>query len=139
MFPQDSKVLRDGQKIQYTMRIMPEDQDTGGFYVALFKKNAHIAFRKVEETQAEGDEQKSMQKTKLNDGTSQPRSADDQTMVAPEKTAPIKIEKEKKGGYRVQKVDYLPFTEKYMKEWEAIRDLYGLEDVCLLLKLEYQR
>ena len=139
MFAPDSKVLRDEQKIQYTMRIMPEDQDTGGFYVALFKKNAHIAFRKAEEPQAEGDEQKSMQKTKLNDGTSHSGSIDDQTMIAPDKNAPIKIEKEKKGGYRVPKVDYLPFTEKYMKEWEAIRDLYGFEDVCFLLTLEYQR
>jgi hypothetical protein len=46
MFPRDSKYLLDEQKIHYTMRIMPEDQNTGGFYVALLRKNKRIMFKK---------------------------------------------------------------------------------------------
>ena len=45
MFARDAKYLKDEQKIHYTMRIMPEDQDTGGFYVALLKKNKKINFK----------------------------------------------------------------------------------------------
>ena len=45
MFARDPKYLKDEQKIHYTMRIMPEDQDTGGFYVALLKKNKKINFK----------------------------------------------------------------------------------------------
>lgn len=113
------------------MRIMPEDQDTGGFYVALFKKNSHISFSKPGDMHEDGEDQKPMKKTKLNDGTNHTAGTEDQAKDAVPKSEPIKIEKEKKGGYRVQKVDYLPFTEKHPTEWEAIRDLYGFEDVVI--------
>ena len=46
MFPRDPQYLLDQQKIHFTMRIMPEDQNTGGFYLALLKKNKRIMFKK---------------------------------------------------------------------------------------------
>lgn len=138
MFPGDSKKLREEVKIHYTMRIMPEDQNSGGFYVALLKKNAHVTFKNktaganadTAETKEEADEDtKSLQKTKLNDGSSLP------TNPAPEETAnqqpqTIRIEKKKRGGYAVPKMDYIPFAEKYNDAWVAIRDMYGFDDVA---------
>ena len=32
--------------IDRTMRVLPHDQDTGGFYLALFKKKDHIIWSK---------------------------------------------------------------------------------------------
>ena len=46
MFPRPAKLLLEEQKIHYTMRIMPEDMNTGGFYLALLKKNKRIMFKK---------------------------------------------------------------------------------------------
>jgi hypothetical protein len=46
MFPLDEKILENEIKIQNTMRIMPEDMNTGGFYVALLRKTGRIKFRK---------------------------------------------------------------------------------------------
>jgi multisite-specific tRNA:(cytosine-C5)-methyltransferase len=38
MFPDDEKTMRDVYKIQNSMRVMPHDQNTGGFFIAVFRK-----------------------------------------------------------------------------------------------------
>lgn len=139
MFARDSTVLRDDIKIQNTMRVMPEDQNSGGFYIALLRKNAPVTLRKTEGKAGEvaddkdvsDAETKDAQKIKLNDGSSllaNPAPAPD---AAPQV---IKIEKEKKkkqNGYAVPKMDYTPFAEKFNDAWVAIRDMYGFDDVTL--------
>jgi multisite-specific tRNA:(cytosine-C5)-methyltransferase/tRNA (cytosine34-C5)-methyltransferase len=45
MFPDTIEKMRDVYKIQNTMRIMPHDQNTGGFYLALIKKTKNVVFR----------------------------------------------------------------------------------------------
>lgn len=46
MFPESVEKMTNDIKIQNTMRILPHDQDTGGFYLALIKKNSLIAWNK---------------------------------------------------------------------------------------------
>lgn len=133
MFPLDSSILKDDIKIHHTMRIMPEDQNTGGFYVALLKKNGQVRFGKGEaKTAEEMAEDKQMQKIKLNDGGSnadiQGPVEGEETEIAPPQT--IKIEKTGKiRGFKIPKADYLPFSEKYNDAWQAIRELYGFDEV----------
>lgn len=131
MFPLDSKILRDEIKIHHTMRVMPEDQNTGGFYVALLRKNAYVTLKKEENKIAEEQvkdiaEEKETTKVKLNDGTS--------VGITPETPQPqiIKIEKKKReGGYAVPKMDYTPFAKKFPEAWNAVKEMYGFEDVIL--------
>lgn len=98
MFPRDKKVLREDIKIHHTMRIMPEDQNTGGFFIALLQKNAHVSLKKDEnktaapnpEKEISEEEGKDGQKVKLNDGTSLPVTAGAENVPQT-----IKIEKKK--------------------------------------------
>lgn len=136
MFPRDSKTLREDIKIHHTMRIMPEDQNTGGFYVALIRKNAHVNLKKsenktgetIEEKAVSEDENKDAQKIKLNDGSNLTATPAPDTIVPPTITIQ-KERKRKQNGYAVPKMDYTPFAEKFNDAWVAIRDMYGFEDV----------
>lgn len=44
MFPESEERMRDVIKIQNTLRIMPHDQNSGGFYLALIRKKEHVNF-----------------------------------------------------------------------------------------------
>jgi len=39
MFPDDLDKMRDVYKIHNSMRVLPHDQNTGGFFIAVFKKH----------------------------------------------------------------------------------------------------
>ena len=54
MFPDTEARMRDIHKIHRSARILPHDQNTGGFYLALIRKKAHAVF-----------EWKGMPKTKI--------------------------------------------------------------------------
>ena len=137
MFPRDKKVLKEDIKIHHTMRIMPQDQNTGGFFVALLKKHDHINFSKSEASKVDEntEEGHSSTKIKTNDGTNitpkpETTSIEDPTHLEKPVTIKIeKIEKKKRNGYAVPKLDYVPFTDKYMEAWIAIRDMYGFDEV----------
>lgn len=44
MFPESEEIMRECVKIQNSMRILPHDQNTGGFFIALIKKNSTIVW-----------------------------------------------------------------------------------------------
>lgn len=44
MFPESAEKMRDVIKIQNSLRIMPHDQNSGGFYLALIRKKEHVNF-----------------------------------------------------------------------------------------------
>jgi len=46
MFPEDEEFMRKIVQIEKTMRVLPHDQNTGGFYLALFKKLKPIVLTK---------------------------------------------------------------------------------------------
>lgn len=49
--------------IEHTIRIMPNDQNTGGFYIALFRKIAETTERIIEEEKTEEEPQIAEPKT----------------------------------------------------------------------------
>lgn len=38
MFPESKEIMENVIKIQYSMRVLPHDQNSGGFFIAMFKK-----------------------------------------------------------------------------------------------------
>ena len=47
MFPQgNTEIMRDLMHLDYTMRILPHDQNSGGFYVALFRKKGYVCWNR---------------------------------------------------------------------------------------------
>ena len=122
MFARSEKVLRDEQKIHYTMRLMPQDMNTGGFYVALLRKNKKVGFskRNPQDGQMDADEdeieEKNNQKVKLNDGQIAPAGHQ-----KPEKKKPSRVPRD-------VKCEYYPFSEKNKELWKSIKEMYGLEE-----------
>ena len=43
MFPRDEATMKS-LKIENAMRVMPQDQNTGGFFIALLRKNEDVTF-----------------------------------------------------------------------------------------------
>jgi len=44
MFCDDEDKMKNVYKLQHTVRILPHDQNTGGFYLALLRKKSHIVY-----------------------------------------------------------------------------------------------
>lgn len=83
LFPGDQEELRTQIGIEKTGRIMPHDQDTGGFYLAVFKKLDNLVFERDHEAKNLSVEL-SMEREKLLAG------------VLNESGEPLKIVEEKK-------------------------------------------
>lgn len=56
MFPENKEYMEKIVEIEKTMRVLPHDQNTGGFYVALFRKLKPIVLQKVPLTTKEKNE-----------------------------------------------------------------------------------
>lgn len=146
MFAKDKELLTNAFKIHYTMRIQPEDQNSGGFYVALFRKLKKVVFKKgggtfseltadaqatpqtgqpAEDISEKGEPslEKPSQKVKLNTGELHDVS---KTQEAPKAAEPTP--QGKKGREPKMKSDYFSFLPKHAAEWESIREMYGLKE-----------
>lgn len=44
LFPEDEETMKNVYKIQNSMRILPHDQDSGGFFIALLRKKKDVVF-----------------------------------------------------------------------------------------------
>jgi hypothetical protein len=54
MFPDNFDTMKNIYKLHHTFRILPHDQNTGGFYLALIRKKAHVTYHKEgQQTQAQ--------------------------------------------------------------------------------------
>lgn len=106
-------------KIENSMRVMPEDQNTGGFFIALLRKNKHVNFSKGVVNQ-EVELEKPVVKVKGNNGPK---------WINPKKTEEVQeVKAFKPFDQRGVKTEYLPFADKHLDEWNCIRDMYGLPD-----------
>jgi hypothetical protein len=103
MFADDEKMMTDVRKIHYSMRVMPHDQNTGGFFVAVFKKHKLAYFPGKSPGDVTAEAQTSKQKE--NDGA---YCGD--------------------GFVKDQKNNYVSFTKKFPDEWASIKKYYGLEN-----------
>lgn len=49
MFPESEKRMIEEFKMQNSMRILPHQQNSGGFFLALIKKNSHVEWEKSQQ------------------------------------------------------------------------------------------
>ena len=115
MFPDDIKTMSEVYKIQNSMRVMPHDQNTGGFFIALFKKNAYTYFTGNSNTKEKTP--KNVPKTTETDMQEEKNSETDENK-------PFLGD----GVVKDMKNVYVPFPAKYSKEWKEIEAYYGLKD-----------
>jgi len=148
MFPDSLEKMRDVYKIQNTIRLMPHDQNTGGFYLALIRKKNHVVFggqggneTKTEVKQAETkitveedeeaeqikkvagdvDENEALKHALEATGEKETKKAQPSAIV--EEPA-VSEETEKKKGSKKKET----FVTLEKSDWESIRDYYGLDE-----------
>ena len=70
MFPDTAEKMREIYKIQNTVRILPHDQNTSGFYLALIRKKDHAIFETEDNLANKSKDQIIQSETKINPGVS---------------------------------------------------------------------
>lgn len=154
MFADALEKMKNVYKIQNTVRILPHDQNTSGFYLALFRKKDHVVFdnedsannknkgQDIEENKKEVEQTQSSM-YQMND------EKNDNVFGENQKEEVVKTEKNEE-----EKVDYqtksesnpstyvskkklrneqelskkLTFEDLDILEWKWIQDYYGIED-----------
>ena len=150
MFPDDIQKMREIYKLHHTSRILPHDQNTSGFYLALLRKKSHISYNsklkniiqenKVEElpkslhiesimatedSKLNKSETESLEEEKENYSQIE-KNSQNQLVVIPK---PIKEKSE--GGYvkgkgpRPKKETWISFDSH---EWDWIKNFYGINE-----------
>lgn len=157
MFPDTLEKMRDVYKIQNSVRLMPHDQNTGGFFVALIRKKNHVVFggkgnvaQKAEKAQEskiiqeeadveaikqldnEVDEKEALKHASEIVETKELKGDNEEAGDEKEEQKTSGQEKGKEKGGRKKdkdkekkKEDFAVITEK---DWEWIRDYYGLNE-----------
>lgn len=141
MFPESLEKMRDQIKIQNTIRIMPHDQNTGGFYLALIRKKDHAIFTsKDSKNQKEEEPENLEEKDKAAVLEAQGKESEDVAEVEVEAPKEEVVEEEKKVDTaekpvvkkKVRRGDpplKKPVFEKFdAEEWDWIKEFYGISD-----------
>lgn len=156
MFPDTLEKMRDVYKIQNTARIMPHDQNTGGFYLALIRKKNHVVFGgkadKDKGPKVVSEEQKVQQQAAPQPQATTAMQQEDEEEKAIKELDKDVNEKEalkhaleeddgeakaeggdqnkgkKKDKKNKGEVKKAVFLEVETKEWESIRDYYGFDE-----------
>lgn len=151
MFPDTLEKMRDVYKIQNTVRLMPHDQNTGGFYLALIRKKNHVVFggqgsnegvnagkpqvaeakvtveedddaEAIKKVTGDVDEKEALKHALEATGEGKEEGENKQEVIEEEPVAAAGSEqKEKK-----KKKETFVTLEK--PDWESIRDYYGLDE-----------
>ena len=126
---------------------MPEDQNTGGFFVALLKKNKKINFKlptgililkldtKAHEGKDDAIDNKETKRVKQNDSIHNkgdhhtPEHQNGDTEHTAESSLPTTIISKKKKERQGQvKSEYHPLNDRGEESWEALKEYYGIQD-----------
>jgi len=165
MFPDSIEKMRDVYQLNHSIRILPHDQNTSGFYLCLIRKKANVVFKfnaqddnriksnekankekKVPDTSADEDVIKQFE------GDITYKAEDDlEEEKIPEKPEvknqltiprPHREKEEKGAGYikgkgpKEKKESYISFNSP---QWEWIRDFYGFNEEVVKPLLIWQK
>ena len=137
MFSLNEKDMKEKYKIHYSMRVLPHDQDTGGFYIAAFKKLSYCYFAEKpaensKEPKANGEDlaiaalREHHEKKNEESGD---KKEEEVGMVEVKSKNEKKKNKPRPGYPNLPKNAYIPFVESMPAHWETICEYYGLDRV----------
>jgi hypothetical protein len=134
MFPLPEAEM-DKMNIERCFRVMPHDQDTGGFFVTVIKKNSFVYFTQKGASNAKANIEKSKQtdlayeaiaengKKTISTTPEEPAEDGEITENAPEKPEFERVIKINKNNH-----EYFKFAETVPDHWEGIKTYYDLKD-----------
>jgi len=129
MFPDDEKTMKEVYKIHHSMRVMPHDQNSGGFFIAKFIKHKNVVFTNP-----------STQKKKPNQEEKPPKESEmlEEKKIEPENVAaPEEQSNEQQettevyhgdGKVQEQKNNYIHFVDAHPEDWKKVKEYIGLTD-----------
>lgn len=119
MLPDDEETMKNVYKTHYSMRVMPHDQNTGGFFVALFKKNSNVQFTGPNTNEHKNEEAEPEMIEEVLD-------LDQEEEMVEEKDANQVFHGE--GVTKDLKNNYISFTKSHPEDWEMLTKYYGFEN-----------
>lgn len=127
MFPAEPEFMKNRVKIENSMRILPHDQNTGGFYLALFRKLKPIALRnaKKEKTTQESENEYKLKKEeeeKIKQVLSK-LQAEEENKSNEKKEKPANNKGYPNQERKKQKIEY---SQLEQKDWDWIEQFYGI-------------
>lgn len=131
MFPLEESEM-ENLKIERVMRILPHDQDTGGFFVAVFQKNSIVYFE--ENNKPENKENEDMDEEEDIGVTASKEQAMEEEMHENEEEGDGEDNKEKEQHtpalkVREDQMEYLKLNEAMPDHWKILKEYYELDDV----------
>jgi multisite-specific tRNA:(cytosine-C5)-methyltransferase len=137
MFPLPKEEM-DKFNIERCFRVMPHDQDTGGFFVTVIKKNSFVYFVKNDNTQEKTDETDLAYEAIKENAQKLAETNADQTEEITENTPPAdqaegeNVEKHPRPDAVIKIIkanhEYFKLAEELPEQWENIKKYYEFKD-----------
>jgi len=130
MFPYDEETMKKNG-VHHSMRVMPHDQDTGGFFICVIKKHGLVYFD-------EGNAQTTADEIQIPAQIPKIQSEEDQKIEEfKEEGESFKVEevkaKKDNGKYLPKKFETLvPLISHAPEHWTTIKEYYGLDEVSFI-------
>lgn len=134
MFPLEEEEMKE-LGIERVMRVLPHDQDTGGFFVAVIKKNSIVYFDENKKP-----EKKKQEKEEVDIGVEASKEAmveeeikengdEKEEMQEDEPEEPVVTHSHHVLKVKEHQIEYLKFSEKMPDHWEILKEYYELDNV----------
>ena len=132
MFPLSQKEMEDLQ-IEKCLRVMPHDQNTGGFFVTVIKKNSFVYF-----TEKSAEKAEKQQLFEENDLAYEAIKENSQQNLVQENESHLEDSQyvaDNEGGYPLSSIkinksnlEYVKFAESEPENWQSIKNYYDIEN-----------
>lgn len=119
MFPQEIDRMRDVYKIQHSMRVLPHDQNTGGFFIAVFKKHKDTTKLLANDL----NQKMFVEENNEEDVSIKPEDNVIEIVAEKNETKPKQNNNKDK-----HKINWLSFEQEEPEHWAEIKQYYGLQD-----------
>ena len=138
MFPDELAKMKDVYKTHHSMRVMPHDQNTGGFFIGIIKKNKDTT--KLTDNHSSNVEQENLNEIILNNDSADEKIMESEKVMEDEKIMeeqksqiPEEMTQENKDKNEPKKKNnnkktWISFCQEMPEDWAAIKEYYGLEN-----------
>jgi len=138
MFPDELAKMKDVYKTHHSMRVMPHDQNTGGFFIGIIKKLKDTT--KLTDNHSSNVEQENLNEIILNNDSADEKIMESEKVMEDEKIMeeqksqiPEEMTQENKDKNEPKKKNnnkktWISFCQEMPEDWAAIKEYYGLEN-----------
>lgn len=131
MFPDEVTKMRDIYKIHNSIRVLPHDQNTGGFFVGIIKKHkdtSKLTSNDNSTTNINNIEQEILSTVIENNDSVDANLIQEEKHVNSEEMIEEKSNASQENKKKNKKGGWISFCEESPEDWKNIKEYYGIEN-----------